>query len=242
MFCVFITTNLCAQGVTKYGEITTTSTNFVDKNGKIGSLAMVDIYGKILCGNPLTINHTAGTGAPANLTINYGTVATNLSGASKCWITQDLGATTQAASATDASNAAAGWYWQFNRMQGYAVGSTPAWGSKNINETSDWLPANDPCTLELGTGWRIPTQTEWTIVSTGWITYTDAYVSVLKLHAAGYLTNTFGALTSSGTNGYYWSSAQDGKTDGWRLGFASGASTMGNSSKASGYSLRCLRD
>ena len=30
--------------------------------------------------------------------------------------------------------------------------------------TQDWQPANDPCTIELGPGWRIPNLTEWNAV------------------------------------------------------------------------------
>ena len=107
------------------------------------------------CGSTLTVNHTVGDVAPETKTVNYGTVSTDLTGSTKCWITRNLGASQQATSATDA---AAGWYWQFNRKQGYKVVPTPAWTITSISETSDWLPAQDPCSIELGTGWRIPIQ------------------------------------------------------------------------------------
>ncbi|MES2398323.1 MAG: hypothetical protein V4549_20080 [Bacteroidota bacterium] len=198
------------------------------------------------CGGALAINHTIGTIAPETKSVNYGTVTTSLSGASKCWITQNLGSTNQAGSATDATDASAGWYWQFNRKQGYKVGPTPAWTITAINEASDWLAANDPCTIELGAGWRIPTNTEWTNADANgpWANYTDAYNSVLKLHAAGYLTATAGALGSRGISGSgsYWSSTQSSTTNGWYLIFNSGISTMNSLNKSYGFSLRCLRD
>ncbi len=198
------------------------------------------------CGGTLPITHTVGALAPESKSVNYGTVTTSLSGASKCWITQNLGSTNQASSATDTTDAAAGWYWQFNRKQGYKVGPTPAWTITSITETSDWLAANDPCTIELGTGWRIPTQTEWTKAdanepNASWDNYTDAYNSVLKLHAAGYLTNTNGAQGNRGDAGFYWSSAQIGP-NGWNLVFSSGGSYVPNNPKAEGFPLRCLRD
>ena len=196
------------------------------------------------CGGTLAITHTIGTVAPESKSVNYGTVTTSLTGASKCWITQNLGSTNQASAATDATDASAGWYWQFNRKQGYKVGPTPAWTITAISETSDWLAANDPCTIELGSGWRIPTQTEWTNADAngGWANYTDTYNSVLKLHAAGYLFLSDGSLTSRIAFGHYWSSAQGSSTSGWYLHFNSSLSVIYSFDRACGYSVRCLRD
>ena len=200
--------------------------------------------GSFTCGGTLAITHTIGIVAPESKSVNYGTVTTSLSGASKCWITQNLGSTNQASSATDNTDAAAGWYWQFNRKQGYKDGTTPAWTITSINESSDWLAANDPCTIELGTGWRIPTQTEWTNADANgpWANYTDTYNSVLKLHAAGYLYYTGGLLDGRGAIGYYWSSSQSSSADGWDLNFDSGDSYLNYGFKAYGFSVRCLRD
>jgi len=155
-----------------------------------------------------------------------------------------LGSSNQASSATDATDAAAGWYWQFNRKQGYKVGPAPAWTITSINESSDWLAANDPCTIELGTGWRIPTQTEWTNADANgsWASYIDAYNSVLKLHIAGILNTNNGQMTDRATVGLYWSSSQNVSTVGSLLFFNSGSSYLGTNSKACGHSLRCLRD
>ena len=196
------------------------------------------------CGDNLTVTHTAGSVAPVNKTVTYGTV----SYINKCWITRNLGASNQASSATDATEASAGWYWQFNRKQGYkhdGTNRTPntTWIS-SIDESSDWLPANDPCTILLGTGWRIPTKTEWENADNtgGWDNYTETYNSVLKLHAAGYLYYSDGSLSNRGSGGYYWSSTQSSSTNGWYLFFNSGYSHMNTTTKAHGISLRCLRD
>ena len=195
------------------------------------------------CGSSFPVNHcTSGGVAPENKTVNYGTVTSSLSGTSKCWITQNLGADNQASSATDATDASAGWYWQFNRKQGYKVGPTPAWTITSISETSDWTAANDPCTIELGTGWRIPTNTEWTNADGAWANYDDTYNSVLKLHAAGYLYNSDGSLDTRGTSGVYWSSTHNVAANGWVLSFVSSNSIMSQGNKAYGFSLRCLRD
>ena len=95
----------------------------------------------------MVLLHTAGTVAPVTKTVTYGTVLTDIGGTgSKCWITQNLGADQQATSATDATEASAGWYWQFGRKQGFKhdgkvvpngeeMGSTQAAG-KNVGNAN----------------------------------------------------------------------------------------------------------
>jgi hypothetical protein len=201
-----------------------------------------------ICGDPFTRNHLASGGvAPVDKTVTYGT-ATNIPGElTKCWITRNLGAAQQATVVSDATEASAGWYFQFNRKQGYQYISSriPAttWFS-SISESSNWITANDPCAIELGTGWRIPTNTEWTNVdaSDNWTNWNGPFGSALKLHAAGYLNYSVGSLNGRGSNGDYWSSTQSDATNGWELYFSSGYSPMFNSYKASGFSARCVRD
>jgi uncharacterized protein (TIGR02145 family) len=148
----------------------------------------------------------------------------------------------------DNTEASAGWYWQFNRKQGYKHDGTTmtpsiAWNT-SITENSDWQPANDPCSLELGAQWRLPTYTEWNNVdnSGGWNNWTGPWNSGLKLHPAGYLSNSDGSLNYRGAFGYYWSSTQISTEIGVVLYFNSGTSVMNNNFKASAYPVRCLRD
>jgi hypothetical protein len=196
----------------------------------------------------LTISHdTSGGVAPVNKTTTYGTV-TNIPGEmAKCWITKNLGATQQATEVNDDTEASAGWYWQFNRKKGYKHdGSTltPAWTIPSISENSDWQTANDPCNLELGTQWRLPTYTEWYNVDNtgGWTNWNGSWGSGLKLHAAGALNGSNGALATRGSFGGYLSSTQRFADFGWSLVFNSGTSGMSGSYKDAGYSVRCLRD
>ena len=200
------------------------------------------------CGSAITINHVAGVVAPVSKTVTYGTVANIPGEPSKCWITSNLGSDHQAAAVSDATESSAGWYWQFNRKQGYKhTGSvlTPSWPTAAISESSDWIAANDPCAIEAGSGWRIPTSSEWTNVDAtgGWSTWTDPWNSGLKLHAAGSLNFSTGTLANRGINGTYRSSMQYDAVNGWSLClFDGGCNVAHGDSKANGFSLRCLRD
>ena len=201
------------------------------------------------CGiSTMTINHVAGAVAPVTKTTTYGTV-TNIPGElTKCWITSNLGSDHQATAVSDATEASAGWYWHCNRKQGYKHDGntrTPnTTGITIISETSDWITANDPCNIELGTTWHLPTYTEWYNVDNtgGWTTWTGPWGSGLKLHAAGYLGGSDGSLSLRGSYGFYWSSTQGGATNGWYLGFGSGDSYVDGNGKAFGFSARCVRD
>jgi hypothetical protein len=201
-----------------------------------------------VCGTALNVNHvTSGGVAPVNKTTTYETV-TNIPGeTSKCWITKNLGATQQATAVSDDTEASAGWYWQFNRKQGYKFdeATIPSWTITIIAELLDWQISNDPCSLELGAPWRIPTKTEWVNVDNlgGWTNWNGPWNSTLKMHAAGYLFNDNGYLNGRGAYGYYWSSTQGGASSGWDLYFSSTVSSIySNGHKAYGFPIRCLRE
>ena len=198
------------------------------------------------CGNSLTINHVTGEVAPVNKTVTYGTV-TNIPGEpSKCWITSNLGADHQATAKNDATEPSAGWYWQFNLKQGYKHDGTTrtpntAWVT-NIEENSDWIPTNDPCAIELGVDWRIPTSAEWQNVDANgnWADWNGPWNSGLKLHAAGLLGNNDGLLYDRGSSGLYWSNNQYSTTDGSSIHFSNGFCSMFNFPKAGGFPMRCV--
>jgi hypothetical protein len=201
------------------------------------------------CPATIIVHHKAGAVSPVTVPITYGVVAnTYASGVQKCWITRNLGATNPAGSATDATDASAGWCWQFNRKQGYQMaGATRSPNTTwitTISEGSDFLPANDPCTLLLGSNWRLPTNSEWgAAITAGAFSsgYTAAYATPLKLHAAGFLLNSNGALSTRGSSGIYWSSTQSGATGGYCLNMDSGTARASILDKAYCFSVRCLR-
>jgi hypothetical protein len=136
------------------------------------------------------------------------------------------------------TEASAGWYWQFNRQQGYKHDGSnripgTAW-TTSISENSNWIAANDPSTILLGAGWRIPTQTEWTNADAngGWNDPANAFSSTLKLHTNGALSSGSGYLTNRGSGGSYWSSTQENNTNSIYLGFSIGACGITSNSKA----------
>jgi hypothetical protein len=179
--------------------------------------------------------------------VTYHSVSTNISGKAACWLTQNLGADRQATSIGDATEAAAGWYWQFNRIQGYKYDATrvPASGwISDISESASWALAKDPCRLLLGSTWRIPTYTEWFDADAPpqyWTSGSDAYASVLKLHSAGILAYNSGTIAGRGSYGRYWSSSQYTSSSAYFLELYNG-STMSSFSKAYALPLRCIRD
>ena len=197
----------------------------------------------------ISINHLVSGGvAPVNKTVSYGTVTGIPGEPAKCWISSNLGSDHQATALNDATEASAGWYWQFNRKQGYkhdGLTRTPntTWIT-SIIETSDWITANDPCNIELGAAWRIPTYSEWYNVDNtgGWENWNGPWGSGLKLHAAGFLYFSDGTLGGRSVYGTYWSVTQAENAKGWTLGFNSGESFIYPEIKAVGFSIRCLRD
>ena len=184
----------------------------------------------------------------------YPTVQANWEGpgGDKIWLAVNLGASAEPRLSVDDSPAAAGWFFQFNKKQGYyhnGTNLTPEWAHPSINEDSNWEPANDPCRLLLGVEWRLPTIEELRAfrvapVSQGGMgegNRTSAFNSTLKLHAGGRLHSFDGDLIDRGTSGNYWASDQFKNSQGEVLGFSRGSKTFGGN-KAFGRSVRCVMD
>jgi hypothetical protein len=250
-----ISDNLLQQG-TGLGSFTDSLTSLIDgptyyirayATNSAGTRYSPVVSSFKVCPSTFTVMHVAGlSGAPVTKTVTYGSVSSSLSGKAACWLTQNLGADQQATSAADASEASAGWYWQFNRVQGYkhdGTTRTPSTWVSSISENSDWLPANDPCALLLGSGWRIPTLTEWSnVITNGNLSTTSGYASALKLHFAGLLSPTDGSLVQRGTNGYCRTGTQNSVTDGNVILIQGSSNGIITNPKPYAFSVRCLRD
>ncbi|MEI7983217.1 MAG: FISUMP domain-containing protein, partial [Bacteroidota bacterium] len=208
-----------------------------------GILTQATMSCPFTCGSFMTINHTAGTVAPVAKTVTYGTVNNIPGEPQKCWITSNLGANHQATAKNDATEASAGWYWQFNRKQGFKHDGTTRTPNTTwinpINENLDWQPTNDPCALELGNGWRLPTYAEWYNVDNigNWTNWNGPWNSGLKLHVAGYLNANDGSLDNRGSAGRYWSNTQSIATRGWGPYFDGSYGALDENLKANGLTL-----
>jgi len=194
----------------------------------------------------LTVNHVTENGvAPVSAIIAYNVVTDVPGEPDKCWITSNLGATHEAASSHDLT--AAGWYFQFGLKQGYdysTTGRIPAttW-NYSVKTNSNWLPSNDPCTVELGTGWHVPTLHEWSNVDAGWYSLDYAYNSPLKLSASGYLYYRTGALMYANKYAMFWSNEQVSVYQNYAYNYMAWAATSNTSmfSKSMGMSVRCVK-
>ncbi len=179
------------------------------------------------------------------------------------WMDRNLGATQVATSSTDADSYGDLYQWgrakdghqcrtsdntstnSADNVPGHGdfitEGSSPNdW--RDVQNTNLWQGArgiNNPCPG----GYRLPTEAELEAERTSWGTNNaaGAFGSVLKLPVAGYRRNSDGSLITVGTNGYYWSSTVSG-TNASRLFFDSSNAGMNTSHRASGLSVRCLKD
>jgi uncharacterized protein (TIGR02145 family) len=198
------------------------------------------------CGYTLHISHVAGPVAPVAKDVTYSTVGGIAGETGKCWLKTNLGTSSQASYVDDASEASAGWYFQFNRLRGFkhdGASRTPDGWDASVPATGDWSAANDPCKYELGSVWRIPTQTEWINVLTvgNWASdWLGPWYSPLQLHYAGYLASADGSLADRGTTGYYWSSTQTQNGNGYNLNFAGSTCSVASADKRSGFPVRCV--
>lgn len=201
-------------------------------------------------GQPFTVEHKISNGvAPEDITIIYNTVVLPwVSGI--CWLDRNLGASTKPLTVGDSGLSCAGWYFQFNQKKGHIRTvngeADPNW-IKEIRETTDWLPENDPAYLELGPGWRLPTAAEWRIADNlgGWNNYNQPFNSPLKLHCAGQCDFYYGRLEKRGKYGAgsYWTSTRasmETMAQYYRMFTSMADLTFYN--KASGYSVRPVRD
>jgi uncharacterized protein (TIGR02145 family) len=104
---------------------------------------------------------------------------------------------------------------------------------------------NNPCP----SGFRLPTVVEWEAEFATWEPYQHgitlqtqrAYNSVLKLPAAGVRGGSTGQLLWEGQNGYYATSNSSGTLNNF-LYFSPGELNFKSGGRASGHSVRCIKD
>jgi hypothetical protein len=117
----------------------------------------------------------------------------------------------------------------------------------------DWrIPQNDNLWQGVAgvnnpfpTGYRIPTSAELDLERTTDFTSNNAagaFGGTLKLTVAGLRDYVAAGLTNMGGSGHYWSSTVNGSFSYRLIVFSSGAVVDGFTSRALGYSVRCIKD
>jgi len=154
------------------------------------------------CGMDLPLKHTIGAVAPETKSITYKTVLTTFAGTNQCWITQNLGASSNlATSINTATPESVGWYWQFDRIQGYKAQTNyniiPGTFVTTDYSVSATITTNDPCLSLLGGSWRLPTRVkEWDkfVATLSTTDYNAAFSSPLALTNTGFVLFLLGKL------------------------------------------------
>jgi uncharacterized protein (TIGR02145 family) len=188
---------------------------------------------------------------PANTVVNAVT--------GKIWMDRNLGATQVATSSTDAS--AYGDLYQWGRGNDNhqlrtssttsTLSSTDTPGNADFILSADWRSSqnnnlwqgvngvNNPCP----SGYRIPTEAEWTAEKNSWSSdnAAGAFSSSLKLPMAGYRSYTTGVVLNAGAYGAYWSSTVNG-TRVRTKEFITNNGFFGNTNRGWGTSVRCIKD
>jgi hypothetical protein len=111
--------------------------------------------------------------------------------------------------------------------------------SQNDNLWQGVSGTNNPCP----SGYRLPTDPELDAERASWSSQNaaGAFASPLKLPVSGSRNDSNGSLYDVGTYGFYWGSTVSGANSRSRY-FGSSDAFMGTSSRAFGFSVRCLKD
>jgi uncharacterized protein (TIGR02145 family) len=176
---------------------------------------------------------------------------------------RNLGATQVATSSTDVNSYGDLYQWG-RRADGHQCRTSPTTATLSSvdqpahgnfilapNAPSDWRSPqntnlwqgvnglNNPCP----SGYRLPTETEINAERLSWSQNNSvgAFASPLKWTFAGIRSFSDGTLIGVGSGGYYWSSTVSG-TNSRALDFNSSNASVNAHNRASGFTVRCLKD
>ena len=211
-----------------------------------------------------TVTVTVITEAPSG----YGLVCSPHTG--KVWLDRNLGAS-QVCTAYNDSDCYGDYYQWGRNADGHQASTSGSGGTivgdvanldnagtefiKNSSSPYDWASVDGNGAIREAnwsktdgssvcpTGYRVPTETELAAETTevGVTSNVAAFASFLKLPSAGSRGGSSGALGSQGSYGGLWSASVVGSYS-RSLGFVSSDADWGNDGRASGLSVRCLRD
>lgn len=180
----------------------------------------------------------------------------------KIWMDRNLGAAKAAESSTDIESYGDLYQWgrraDLHQCRMSATTSTPSnddlpahssfilasnnydWRStQNDNLWQGVNGVNNPCPI----GYRLPTRIELIDERTSWnaLNAAGALASPLKLPLAGWRIDVSGSIISIGELGVYWTSTVI-SSDSYVLYLNDNSANIWNESRASGSSVRCIKD
>jgi len=186
-----------------------------------------------------------------NISGLYGTIRSG----GKTWLDRNLGAQRVAQSQTDTLGY--GDLYQWGRVaDGHEDINSITTGTKAdipshsffITSTTDWRNTPDTGlwnTLGTGTnevcpnGYRLPLMAEFTALGT--LHNEVDFSNKIRITRAGYRINSTGDFNTVGTHGYYWTSEVNGDMS-KNLQINPTASFFDNNNRASGFSVRCIKN
>jgi hypothetical protein len=124
----------------------------------------------------------------------------------------------------------------------FILESSSPWDWRSPQNNNLWQGVNginNPCPV----GYRLPTEAEWNAERISWSSNNPPipFNSHLKLPLAGIRVFSSGSLFHVGSSGYYWSGSVSG-ANARRLFFFSSLAVTSLNVRATGNSVRCLRD
>jgi uncharacterized protein (TIGR02145 family) len=156
--------------------------------------------------------------------------------------------------------------WEKNTTGAWAYYNNDASNNAKYGKLYNWYalsPTTNGNKNVCPTGWHVPTDAEWTILTeylggesvaggkmkeigtTSWISpNTDATNTSLFTGLPGGSRFSFGFYFNVGLHGYWWSSTENSANNAWYRGLFSlgGDAYRDNDGKSAGFSVRCLRD
>lgn len=119
--------------------------------------------------------------------------------------------------------------------------SSPPYDWRSGNNDNRWATANQgPCPP----GYHVPTRAQWVEADAfgAWDNNTDIYESALKLPSAGNHFRTNLHLSNQGTQVNYWSSTVESANARFLSATSAFATGSGQTERANGHGVRCIKD
>ena len=131
--------------------------------------------------------------------------------------------------------------WSTSNLGGYNL----RWDTTNTESARQW-----PCPR----GWHVPSANEWEAIKKAWcMSYNNTencqwawrqFAEALQMPTAGYRYYNYGKFiySSSGSNGYYWSSTSNDNSKANYLFFRSSNVNINTDDRVNGLQVRCLKN